>query len=267
MRFGLLALSLHILAVPARGQAAVRVKVVDPLGVPVPFANVTVGGGLAAITDSLGSVPIRLQKRDSLEIRIRRIGYAEYIGFVRRDSTDGVLVTLRPLARQLSEVRIEDRRSTALSKTGFYDRAERVRNGAILGEFLTPELLDERNAAAVSRALTGQRYVSVGRVGNRPVLVGRGGCAMTVLLDGQRLVNQLEEAVEEQTPTSINRAGTATRNAGRPDLLFDIDQVVSGLSVMAIEIYPSTANAPFELQRLGGRGSCGIVAIWTGPRG
>ena len=90
---------------------------------------------------------------------------------------------------------------------------------------------------------------------------------MTVLLDGQRLAGQLEEAIVEETPTSINRSGTATRSSGRPDLLFDIDQVVSGLSVMAIEIYPSTANAPFELQRLGGRGSCGIIAIWTGPRG
>jgi hypothetical protein len=35
---------------------------------------------------------------------------------------------------------------------------------------------------------------------------------------------------------------------------------------MAIEIYPSSANAPAELQSLAGRGSCGIVAVWTGPR-
>jgi hypothetical protein len=41
---------------------------------------------------------------------------------------------------------------------------------------------------------------------------------------------------------------------------------VNGLSVMAIEVYASTANAPAEMQTLGGRGSCGIVAIWTGPR-
>jgi hypothetical protein len=46
----------------------------------------------------------------------------------------------------------------------------------------------------------------------------------------------------------------------------DIDELVDGRSIMAIEIYPSTANAPAELIPPSGRGSCGIVAIWTGPR-
>lgn len=267
MRLAGLLLGVALSAATADAQSAIRIRVIDPLGVPVPFANVSVNGGLVAITDSLGVAPVRTQKRDSIELRVRRIGYKEFFGFVRNDSLGELSLTLTPLARLLAEVRIEDRQNTTLSRTGFYNRAERVRNGAILGEFLTPELLDERNAASVSRALSGQRYVTVGRMGSRPVLLGRGGCAMTVLLDGQRLAGQLEEAIVEETPTSINRSGTATRNAGRPDLLFDIDQVVSGLSVMAIEIYPSTANAPFELQRLGGRGSCGIIAIWTGPRG
>jgi hypothetical protein len=44
------------------------------------------------------------------------------------------------------------------------------------------------------------------------------------------------------------------------------DDIVSGREVMAIEIYPSTANAPVGMISGTGRGSCGIVAIWTGPR-
>lgn len=77
----------------------------------------------------------------------------------------------------------------------------------------------------------------------------------------------IEETARETVPTSLDRQGTAPITADRDErLLLDVDQVVNGLSIMAIEIYPSTANAPVELQALGGRGSCGIVAIWTGPR-
>jgi hypothetical protein len=35
---------------------------------------------------------------------------------------------------------------------------------------------------------------------------------------------------------------------------------------MAIEVYNSTANAPSELVPPTGGGSCGLIAIWTGPR-
>jgi hypothetical protein len=45
-----------------------------------------------------------------------------------------------------------------------------------------------------------------------------------------------------------------------------IDEVLSVAEVMAMEIYPSTVNAPSELIPQMNRGSCGLVAIWTGPR-
>ena len=43
-------------------------------------------------------------------------------------------------------------------------------------------------------------------------------------------------------------------------------ELVEGSAVMAIEIYPSLANAPDELIPLTGGGGCGIIALWTGPR-
>jgi hypothetical protein len=45
-----------------------------------------------------------------------------------------------------------------------------------------------------------------------------------------------------------------------------LEDHVAGSEVMAIEVYPSTANAPVELIPLTRQGSCGIVAAWTGPR-
>jgi hypothetical protein len=44
------------------------------------------------------------------------------------------------------------------------------------------------------------------------------------------------------------------------------DEITSVGAVMAIEIYPSMANAPAELVPLTGGGSCGIIALWTGQR-
>jgi hypothetical protein len=45
-----------------------------------------------------------------------------------------------------------------------------------------------------------------------------------------------------------------------------IDQLAAAREVMAVEVYNSTANAPAELIPLTGGGSCGIIALWTGPR-
>lgn len=85
---------------------------------------------------------------------------------------------------------------------------------------------------------------------------------MTVLLDGQR-VNRMPESSSGEAPTSVrdvrNRVPVVTGDTS-------IDELVASREIMAIEIYGSTANAPAELIPLTGGGSCGIVALWTGPR-
>jgi len=98
-----------------------------------------------------------------------------------------------------------------------------------------PLRLEQRQAGVLTQLFYGRQFVTVGR--SRPVvLTGRGGCLMEVLVDGRALRDQ------------------------------SIDEVLSVAEVMAMEIYPSTANAPAELIPLTNRGSCGLVAIWTGPR-
>lgn len=82
---------------------------------------------------------------------------------------------------------------------------------------------------------------------------------MTIIVDGQHLKGTAEEGVVADAPTSIGN-----NRRGGSGGLSSIDDLVNGRSVVAIEVYPSTANAPAELQTLGGRGSCGIIAIWTG---
>lgn len=165
-------------------------------------------------------------------------------------------------------MRVVARQSTPLSRTGFYDRVERTRKGAFTAEFITPEELDARNAALLSQIFQGRRTSSIamtGGVRQQAVLLGRGRCAMTILVDGQRVTNTLQESVVTGgPPQSLNPRGS--RSEGGSGMTIGLDDIADGRSVMGIEIYPSTANAPAELIPIGGRGSCGFVAIWTGPR-
>ena len=254
------------LAAFAQAPRSIQVVVRDESGAVVPYAVVSVFGGIPVIASDKGIATVGDRRTDSTQVYVRRIGYREFVGWIRADTSGRTVVSLAPIAQNIDALLVSERALTPLARTGFYDRAERVRTGAIVGDFITPEQLEARSPSSVSRILQAGRYVRVSRVGVRPVILGRGGCAMTILLDGQRVPDMIEEVAREETPTSIDRGGTRQNQFKRDADFLDVDQIVDGASVMAIEIYPSTANAPAELQTLGGRGSCGIVAIWTGPR-
>lgn len=252
-------------AVPLAAQRAV--VVLDETGSPVPYAVVSIANGRAMMANERGRVMLRDAARDSLRLSVRRLGYREFKGWVHAsDST--YVVSIEHLPQALGGVVVSATANTPLSRTGFYDRAERVQRGAIVGEFIPPEEVEARNQSLVSNLLQGHRYVRVSAMASsgrrRVVLLGRGGCAMTVVVDGQVAMNTLQDIATEETPTSISLEGTRPRRSERTVL--DVDELVHGQAVVAVEIYPSTANAPVELVSLAGRGSCGIVAIWTGAR-
>ncbi len=245
---------LLIASTSLHAQRATVVQVVDSMGMSIPYALVDVGRVTGRIADSAGTVRVTGVSGDTLRIRARRMGYRPFQGAVGRADDDGVFrVVLARITQELERVNIIAERSTPLARSGFYDRMQRVQRGAIVGEFITPEELDLRNASQVSRLLYGRQYVNVIPVGRHATLAGRGGrCAMTILLDGIRMNGVM--------PPPGTRRESLTRN------VMSIDELVEGGSVAAIEIYPSTANAPAELISLTGGGSCGIVALWTGGR-
>lgn len=243
-------------------QHSLELSVADQSGQPVPFAVVWINGGRATIADSVGRLRIAV-RGDSVQVLARRIGYREASAVVATNAGSAQLRLTRLMAL-LDTVRVVATPDSPLAQRGFYDRVQRVRRGAIVGEFFSPEEIAQRDAARVSDLLRSSRYVRVattaaGGRSNVPVLLGRGGCGMTILVDGQQLKGTVEAGVTGEAPGSI-RGGRASSSGG----LVSVDDLVNGRAVMAIEIYPSTANAPVELQTLGGRGSCGIVAIWTG---
>jgi hypothetical protein len=210
------------------------VRVVDADSFPIPYAMVHLDGAAALPTNDEGLLRLGRDPRLRVTARVQRIGYAPFDGTLTRESDAApFVVQLQLLRTTLETVRTVAPGVTMLSRTGFYDRMERRRREAFLGEFITPEELTQRAVGRITSVLVGKQYVQVynGR------LFGRGGCRMNILLDGKLMMG-------DNTP----------------------DDYLGSHEVMAIEIYPSTANAPFELIPVTAQGSCGIVAFWTGPR-
>ncbi|MEO7999133.1 MAG: hypothetical protein ABI852_16890, partial [Gemmatimonadaceae bacterium] len=135
--------------------------------------------------------------------------------------------------------------------------------GATLGDFLTPEEIERRAFPRVSQILEASKYVSVHHYQGRPTsITGRNGCYMNVIIDGVREKN-LETF---QTPETNGSVSFQTGRSGVGTGL-SIDDLVSGVNVTAIEIYPTAANAPMALaSKLLTNSGCGIIAIWTGAR-
>lgn len=269
MRTALLA-TLSLLAVTAEAQTgrSVTVRVTTPGGQPVPYAVVSVDGAPYRIADDSGALTLVMASRDSLPVLVKRIGFRPYDGWARRGAGDDTYeAVMQPLAAVIDTVRVVARQVTPLSRTGFYDRVDRVKKSAMLGEFISPEELDARNLTRVSDILQGRQYSRIANItlsGRMlPVVQGRARCPMNIVVDGQYVKGTVQEGPVSEVPLSILSHGS--RSAGGGSTL-TVDDIVDGRSVMAIEIYPSIANAPAELIPTASHGGCGLVAIWTGPR-
>lgn len=247
-------------ALPAQS----RIRVVDTQNTPIPFAVVQLNGAAPRVTDSLGVVRLQAVSGAALNVRVRRLGFGPFAGPLSPQANGDYVVVLGPLIEGLDTVRTIAPRATSLSRTGFYDRLRRVDEGAIVGEFITPEELELRRPTLITAVLRGRQHITIARgLRNQAMVLGRGGrCGMTILLDGVRL----NRTMEERDPTIPRSLYLERRPPREEDNSVSLDETVSAGEVMAIEIYPSAANAPAELIPLTGGGSCGIVAIWTGPR-
>ncbi len=249
-------------------ESSVRVVVTDSGAYGIPFAWVQLARGASRVANDSGIALFRVPAEDSIRFVVRRIGYAPFDSWVRKDGVGDYRVLLATLPRTLVKVDITDRANTPLARTGFYDRMERVQRGAISARFITPEELDLRNPSKISSMLAGESMVKLQLNAGRAILLGRSGsCGLTILVDRVRLTGMVEEAYTYDGQEEIRRRGgdwQATQQFLRERQT--VDDVVSSLSIAAVEIYASAASAPVELQRAAGPTSCGIIAIWTGSR-
>ncbi|MFA6166557.1 MAG: hypothetical protein WC700_08080 [Gemmatimonadaceae bacterium] len=268
MRTAIIA-ALTLLAVTAEAQSgrSLTVRVKTPGGQPVPYAVISVDGAPYRIADESGALTLVMASRDSLPVLVKRIGFRPFDGWAKRGAGgDNYEATMQPLAAVMDTVRVTARQVTPLSRTGFYDRVDRVKKSAMLGEFISPEELEVRNLSRLSDMLQGRQYSRIATFNfngrRQPIVQGRARCPMNIIVDGQYVKNTTQEANVSEVPLSI-RAGRSS-SEGAP--LITLDEIVDGRSIMGIEIYPSIANAPAELIPTASHGGCGLVAIWTGPR-
>ena len=241
----------------AQGDRAV-VQVTDVRGNAIPFAYVSIVNGVSRVADDSGRAVFAMRVPDSLNLQVRRMGFDPFTGWVKRNPTTGIFATdLIPLPSTLDPVTVSARANTPLARTGFYDRAARIQRGAFAARVITPEELDFRNPIRLTQVLQGDRFIKVQPMNGKSVLQGRGVmCAMTILLDGQRLLGTYEEAMGNPNPPPMSS-------------LAAIDDIIAAPSIAAIEIYGSAAGVPVELQRAAGARmaqGCGLIAIWTGSR-
>lgn len=218
--------------VPFRAQGTVR----SVTGTPVPGATVSTDYARVE-TDSLGVFRLALRRTDSTTITIRRLGFESVSFTMLTDSLalNDLAIELETVATELAEVRVKEQRVVRVPTLERFTERRREREG--FGYFLTREDILRREGMPLTSLLGDARGVTIVRSGNRSFLrfsrqMQRGrGCAPHVWLDG----------------------------VVAPGL--EVDDVPSA-DVEAVELYPSAASAPTELQ-VGNHYQCGVVAIWT----
>jgi len=148
----------------ARGQER-KLKVVSTDSTPVVYAYVTVQGGIGQITDENGEVSLGAGKKQTLTVRVQRIGYQPWFGKVDLPDTAAIVrIPLARIAQSLSAVTVTGNATTrALQLTGFYDRWMMRQKGALSAVFIGPEELEFRHPDKITNVLRGLNGVSFRR--------------------------------------------------------------------------------------------------------
>ena len=265
-------------AVLGAQPSVIRVIVTDTTGMRIPFAIVQLDASTRRATSDSGVTSFEMHAADSLNLVVRRIGFAPFEGWVLRSATGSeYVVRLARLAQALRAVQVRAPSENRLYRAGFYARMEEKSRIPSRSEFFTPEDLDRRNAISVTNILQGVNFIRIERTNITGgsagfyvmnVVNGRGKCRATVLLDGNVPAGNIEDYVAEMDYRGSN-AGASRPLAGsapRPELVVSIDRIVSPESIAGLEVYASAAQAPDALRSKVKRLACPVVAIWTGPR-
>ncbi|HYW50692.1 MAG TPA: TonB-dependent receptor [Gemmatimonadaceae bacterium] len=214
-----------------------RGTVVDENRQPLRDVVVDVLTGLQETrTDSAGQFVIReLPARRHL-VRVRRVGSTPTYLFadLSDEASTRVRVVLRQFAGQnLGLVVVRATRGPSHLQ-GFLRRATRPSGW---GRLYTEQQIAARNPLRPSDMLQTVPGLRVNNAGlGRTVLTGRGGCRLTLFINGMQIPQ---------------RGG------------FGIDELVSVQDLAGLEVYNGIGGVPPELMMGGADNSCGTVGIWT----
>ena len=269
-----------VVAFPSAGQAQLRkLKVISSDSLPIVYAFVAVEGGVGQITDENGEVSLGAGKKQTLTLRVQRIGYQPWFGKLDLPDTAAVFtVQLARIAQSLSTVTVTGTAQTrSLKLTGFYDRWMMRQKGTLSAVFIGPEELEFRHPDKITNMLRGLNGVSFRRSceGEQVAFGINGTCQMAILVDGNR---QCPSSGCKGLDGGTSGALSGTRPSVRPgpqggctsSLNLNatnaviLDQILNANDVAAIEVYNRGGNVPVSLSA--SDQSCGIIAIWAGSR-
>ncbi len=245
------------LALPAILGAQARViRVVSSDGQPIAFANVVVEGGIAQVTDEHGNVSLGTGKRQTLTVRVRRIGFAQWFGKLEVPDTAATLtITLPRLTQDLAPVTVSGKSDakSPLQLTGFYDRWLMRQKGTLSAEFISPEELEFRHPDKIMTMMYGLNGVRVSQGCVTPP-AGRSGVCMRGLV--------AFSAIIPGCPMAIVIDGM--QQYPPPGAFVGVDMLLDANDVAAIEVYARGGNMPMSAQFQDS--ACGVLAFWTGSR-
>lgn len=260
-------------AAPSAGQAQARkVRVIAVDSTPIPYAYVAVEGGYGQITDEKGEVSLGAGKKQTLTVRVQRIGYRPWFGKLELPDTGVVLtVQLTRVAQSLATVNIKAAAEIrSLQMSGFYDRWMMRQKGALSAVFIGPEEIEFRHPDKITNMLRGLNGVTLRRSceGEQVAFSSSAQCQMAILVDGVRQCPSMGCSADGKSVFSTG-AQSSRPNCDSPTTLnattaVIIDQILNADDIAAIEVYNRGGNVPVSISA--SDQACGIIAFWTGSR-
>jgi hypothetical protein len=213
--------------------------VVDTLGTPVPFAQVSVfNSDQGTYADDDGRFRLDPLPLEKTRFAVRRMGFNPvYFDIdVPVAATVEVQVRMRQNARVLPTVEISTDVSEPLRRQGFYDRM-----AAGHGLFVTPEMIAAIRPIRATDALMNIPSVVVHRRGSRTRITSSNvHCEYGLVVDRIR----------------VGQPGSRVRTTSP-------DDAVSGTDLYAIEVYPRNRGLPAQFLGMTQEDGCGTIVIWT----
>ena len=251
--FGVAAAAMLVQSFPTIAEAqemrTVTGVVGDTGGRAISYVSLDGGPKYRTLTNAVGEFSFSVPRDAGFDVQVRRIGFLPTRFKVLPGADTTIKVPMEQLAVLLNTQVVRAQQMVRILEVrGFYERALESQRGALVGDFVTPEEIEMRNAQRVTQLLEQKRGITVRRTGSCQVIAtcyrvyGRGGCAATVYLDGQRL-----------NPLAAAAADASSAPA--------IDELVPVTGISGIEIYPRGSSAPPRYQALGG--TCAVVVMWT----
>jgi hypothetical protein len=231
------------LAVPAAAQGSVRVW--ELLGVVRNEDGTVIEGATVAIqgqsvrTDKMGFFRLQADRRDTITLAIRRLGYHAISTLLTAAELTGdtLVLTMEPTSQQLAEVTIRARDLRSAMGYGAFEE----RRALGVGTFITREQIEKRNSGRLSDSFRNLRGVIVTQAGSRGAQVrfssyqGRNsvrGCSPAIYLDGQWMRG------------------------------LEIDQIPPN-TVAGVELYARLATTPAQFTSGQVDRPCGTIVIWS----